>query len=50
MAVTLSEVKEAATAEAHQTTAQANCIVHLRIMLEVQLAAPSMAPMMATEL
>src|SRR5579862_6310611 len=33
---------------AHHTTAQANCIFHLRIRPEAPLAAPSMAAMMAT--
>src|ERR1035437_1568477 len=47
--VCFAEPKQAATAAAHQTSAQANCIFHLRIRLEVALAVPSMAPMMATK-
>jgi len=46
---TLSETKQAATAEAHQTRAHANCTFQRRMMLEVALAIPSMAQTMATE-
>src|ERR1035437_3062383 len=48
--VSASEAKHATTAAAHQTTAQANCIFHLRIRLEVALAMPSIAPMIATKM
>src|ERR1035441_10094987 len=48
--VLASGAKHASTAAAHQTTAQANCIFHLRIRLEVALAMPSIAPMIATKM
>src|ERR1700679_325783 len=44
----LSEIKQETAVAVHQITAQANCIFHLRMMLEVAFAAPSMAPTMAT--
>jgi len=46
---TLSETKHAAIAEDHQTSAQANCAFQRRTMLEVALAIPNMAQIMATE-
>ena len=48
MAVCISVVKQAPTARASQTTAQANCILQRRTMLETPLAVASMAPTMAT--
>src|SRR5579863_6111778 len=44
----ISERKQETAVAANQTRAEANCIFHLRRMLEVALAAPSMAPTMAT--
>src|ERR1035441_3939831 len=41
--------KQDATAASHHTTAQANCTLHLRIMLEAALVVPSMAAMTATK-
>ena len=46
----LFETKHAATAAAHQTTAQANCTFHFRIMLEAAFAMASSVLITATKM